>query len=105
MIIHLQENISVDNARKISSELEGKLIFNNENKLIITSSKTKSIDKKYEDFISEKFVLESDTPYKKPLEKPKKNLSYYYEFLLCKINYFFIKYIYNFKNKHKLIKQ
>ena len=52
-----------------------------------------------------KFVLESDTPYKKPLEKPKKNLSYYYEFLLCKINYFFIKYIYNFKNKHKLIKQ
>ena len=28
MIIHLQENISVDNARKISSELEGKLIFN-----------------------------------------------------------------------------
>ena len=60
MIIHLQENISVDNARKISSELEGKLIFNNENKLIITSSKTKSIDKKYEDYISEKFVLESD---------------------------------------------
>ena len=60
MIIHLQENVSVDNARKISSELEGKLIFNNENKLIITSSKTKSIDKKYEDFISEKFVLESD---------------------------------------------
>ena len=51
MIIHLQENVSVDNARKISSELEGKLIFNNENKLIITSSKTKSIDKKYEDFI------------------------------------------------------
>ena len=60
MIIHLQENVSVDNARKISSELEGKLIFNNENKLIITSSKIKSIDKKYEDFISEKFVLESD---------------------------------------------
>ena len=60
MIIHLQENISVDNARKISSELEGKLIFNNENKLIITSSKMKSIDKKYEDFISEKFILESD---------------------------------------------
>ena len=60
MIVHLQENISADNARKISSELEGKLIFNNENKLIITSSKTKSIDKKYEDYISEKFVLESD---------------------------------------------
>ena len=60
MIIHLQENISVDNARKISSELEGKLIFNNENKLIITSSKTKFIDKKYKDFISKKFVLESD---------------------------------------------
>ena len=58
MIIHLQENVSVDNARKISSELEGKLIFNNENKLIITSSKIKSIDKKYEDFISEKFVLD-----------------------------------------------
>ena len=57
MIIHLQENVSDDNARKISSELEGKLIFNNENKLIITSSKIKSIDKKYEDYISEKFVL------------------------------------------------
>ena len=28
--------------------------------MIITSSKIKSIDKKYEDYISEKFVLESD---------------------------------------------
>ena len=46
MIIHLQENISIDNAKKISSELEGKLIYNSENKLIITSSKTKSINKK-----------------------------------------------------------
>ena len=61
MINHLQENVSVDNARKISSELEGKLIFNNENKLIITSSKIKSIDKKYEDFISEKFFLVSES--------------------------------------------
>ena len=46
MIIHLQKNVSVDNARKISSELEGKLIFNNENKLIITSSKMKTLSQK-----------------------------------------------------------
>ena len=60
MIIDLKENISLDNAKNISAELEGKLIFNDENKLIITSSKTKSINDEHLKFISEKFILESD---------------------------------------------
>ena len=44
MIIHLKEGVSAKDAKKITEETEGKLIFNDQNKLIITSSKKKSID-------------------------------------------------------------
>ena len=39
MIVHLKENISIEDAENISRDIEGKLIFNEKNKLIITSSK------------------------------------------------------------------
>tara|TARA_S200000501_G_scaffold248145_1_gene232452 strand:- start:411 stop:1301 length:891 start_codon:yes stop_codon:yes gene_type:complete len=49
-----------------------------------------------------KYIINSDTLYKGPLEEPKKNLLYFVDLFICKINYFYIKYIYNFKNKNKL---
>ena len=47
--------------------------------------------------------LESGTVYKGELNEPKKNINYYIKFFLCKINYLYIKYIYNYKNKNNLI--
>ena len=49
-----------------------------------------------------RFILRSDSKYKGPLNDPKKNVTYFFNFILCKINFFYIKYIYNFKNKNNL---
>ena len=49
-----------------------------------------------------KFILRSDTKYKGELSAPIKNIDYYYNYLLSKLNFFYVKYIYNFKNKNKL---
>ena len=46
-----------------------------------------------------KYILRSDTKYEGPLKEPKKNLSYFFNLLICKLNYFYLKYIYNFNNK------
>ena len=51
-----------------------------------------------------KFFLRSDTKYKGELDNPKKNFLYFLYLLLCKLNFFYIRYIYNFKNRNKLIK-
>ena len=50
-----------------------------------------------------KYFLKSDTKYLGELKKPDKNVGYYLNLIVNKMNYFYIKYIYNFKNKHKLI--
>ena len=47
-----------------------------------------------------KFILNSDTKYLGELNEPKKNIRYFLHLVLCKLNYFYIKYIYNFNNKH-----
>ena len=60
MIVHLKENISIEDAENISRDIEGKLIFNEKNKLIITSSKKNSISDILEKFISDKLILKSD---------------------------------------------
>ena len=60
MIVHLKENISIEDAENISRDIEGKLIFNEKNKLIITSSKKNSISDIHEKFISDKHILKSD---------------------------------------------
>jgi glycosyltransferase involved in cell wall biosynthesis len=49
-----------------------------------------------------RFILKSDTPYEHELTKPKKNLLYYYHFLVCKINFLYLKYVYNFNNRNML---
>ena len=49
-----------------------------------------------------KFILKSDSKYNGELSIPIKNFDYYYNFLLSKLNLFYVKYIYNFRNKHKL---
>ena len=52
-----------------------------------------------------KFFLKSNTKYQGELKSPKKSLEFYVQLILCKLNYLYIKYIYNFNNKHKLIKK
>ena len=45
-----------------------------------------------------KFFLKSDIKYNGPLEMPKKTLDFFVRLLLCKLNYFYIKFIYNKTN-------
>jgi|TARA_B110000967_G_C18829467_1_gene533240 glycosyltransferase involved in cell wall biosynthesis len=51
-----------------------------------------------------KYILKSDTKYESQLIKPKKSLKYLSKFILCRLNYFYIKFIYNINNRHNLIK-
>jgi len=44
-----------------------------------------------------KFYLKSDIPYVSELKDPKKDINYIYHFILCKINYLYVKYIYRLK--------
>ncbi len=46
-----------------------------------------------------KYFLKSNTKYNGPLAEPLKNFEYYFYYTLCKLNYFYIKYIYNFRKK------
>ena len=48
-----------------------------------------------------KFILRSDSKYNGELSDPIKNINYYYNYILSKLNFFYIKYIYKFKNKIK----
>jgi glycosyltransferase involved in cell wall biosynthesis len=49
-----------------------------------------------------KFFLRSNKKYDGELKDPKKNINFYYNLFLNKINFFYIKYIYNFNNKNNL---
>ena len=51
-----------------------------------------------------KYYLRSDTIYIGSLENPNRSLMYFFDLFLCKINYFYIKFIYNINNKHNLEK-
>ena len=46
-----------------------------------------------------KYFLLSDTKYYGPLEEPKKNLTFLINLFLNKLNYLYLKYIYNINNK------
>ena len=50
-----------------------------------------------------KFILNSDTKYLGELKNPKKKINYLFQLMLCKLNFLYIKYIYNINNKHNLI--
>ncbi len=50
-----------------------------------------------------KFFLKSGIKYNGELTDPHKNLKYFFRYFLCKINYMYIKYIYNFKNRNNLV--
>jgi len=49
-----------------------------------------------------KFYLRSDTQYKGELDNPKINIFYLINLFLCKLNYFYIRFIYRKYNKIKL---
>ena len=48
------------------------------------------------------YFLRSDCRYNGKLKDPNKNLSYFFNLLLCKINFLYIKYIYNYNNRNNL---
>ena len=50
-----------------------------------------------------KFILNSDMKYDGELEKNKKTIKYYLQLFKCKLNYLYIKYIYNINNRHNLV--
>ena len=41
-----------------------------------------------------KFYLQSGTKYNGPLKQPKINIYYFFEYMICKINYFYLKVLY-----------
>jgi glycosyltransferase involved in cell wall biosynthesis len=47
------------------------------------------------------YFLKSDTRYKGKLNNPKKSISFYWHLILCKLNYLYIRYVYNINNKYK----
>ena len=49
-----------------------------------------------------KHFLKSNSKYIGELKDPKKNFSYFFELFLCKLNLFYIKNIYNYKNRNRL---
>ena len=49
-----------------------------------------------------KFFLRSNKKYDGELKDPNKNIKFYFNLFLNKINFFYIKYIYNFNNKNNL---
>ena len=49
-----------------------------------------------------KYFLKSGTVYDGVLTEPKKNFVYLYNLFLCKLNFLYIKHIYNFKNRNNL---
>ena len=51
-----------------------------------------------------KFIIKSDTKYKGELKEPNKNIEYYFNLFINKVYLFYIKYIYNFNNRHNLNK-
>ena len=52
-----------------------------------------------------KHFLRSDTKYNGKLDNPKKTLGFLVKLGLCKLNYLYIKYIYNLNNKRSLLKE
>ena len=49
-----------------------------------------------------KYFLKSDTKYDGPLVKQNKNFRYFIDLIIDKLNFYYIKYIYNFRNKNNL---
>jgi|TARA_Y100000389_G_scaffold61685_1_gene57728 GT2 family glycosyltransferase len=52
-----------------------------------------------------KFLMKSDLKFDGELKQPKKNINYYFNLFINKLNYIYVKYIYNFNNKHRLIEK
>ena len=60
MIINLNKTTDLKTAKKISEDLEGKLIFDEISRIIITSSKNNTIPDKYNKYVDKYHKLKSD---------------------------------------------
>ena len=54
-------------------------------------------------YFFKKYIINSDTKYTGKLKQPTKTPVYFIQLFICKLNYIYIKYIYNINNKHNLI--
>ena len=50
-----------------------------------------------------KFFLRSNDEYNGKLNEPNKRILYYMNLFLCRVNFIYIKYIYNYKNRNNLL--
>ena len=50
-----------------------------------------------------KFFLRSNDEYNGKLNEPNKRILYYINLFLCRVNFIYIKYIYNYKNRNNLL--
>ena len=50
-----------------------------------------------------KFILQSNTLYNGELLEPKITPLYLFKLFICKLNFLYVKYIYNLNNRHKLV--
>ena len=50
-----------------------------------------------------KYIINSDTKYLGELKTPRKNIIFFFKLMLCRLNYIYIKYVYNINNKHNLL--
>ena len=50
-----------------------------------------------------KYYLKSDTKYNGKLNDPNKNFMFYVSLMINRINYYYVKYVYNFRSKKNLI--
>jgi len=50
-----------------------------------------------------KYIIKSDTKFLGELKTPQKNINFIFQLIICKMNYLYIKYIYNANNRHNLI--
>ena len=50
-----------------------------------------------------KFFLRSNDEYSGKLNEPNKRILYYINLFLCRVNFIYIKYIYNYKNRNNLL--
>ena len=50
-----------------------------------------------------KYIINSDTRYLGELKAPQKDINFIFKLFLCKMNYLYIRYIYNVNNRHNLI--
>jgi len=60
MIIHLKRDLSQKQVEQLSRQLQALVVHNHERQLLVTTSKLKTLDSQYDEFIDDYFVFDTD---------------------------------------------